>query len=366
MKNKVDILLTTYNTKIEYLREQLNSILNQTHTNFKLIISDDCSPNKEVRQILEEYKQKDDRIELYFQPQNLGYTKNFEFVLKKSTSYYIAFSDHDDIWYSKKIEEELKTLKEKNVDLVYCDAKQIDENGKNLHDSYLRYKHMPILNEKNNKKILPFARHIAIGCSQLFTKRVKELMLPFTQNTIAHDWLSLYIASRLNGIYCIDKPLFEYRLHGNNAFGGRSFKQNLQIWKKENGNNFKSYLEYRHKAITDTYLAGVLMCQDYSEKVTKYKKNLKNQLKTEESNKQYILDNKIKNIELNKSQEKQLLKIQKNVIKYFKKSQKAKILYWPIHKYFRYMYFKNIKSRKYKEIVILHFPILGYFVFKIA
>ena len=108
------------------------------------------------------------------------------------------------------------------------------------------------------------------------------------------------------------------------------------------------------------------MCQDYSEKVTKYKKNLKNQLKTEESNKQYILDNKIKNIELNKSQEKQLLKIQKNVIKYFKKSQKAKILYWPIHKYFRYMYFKNIKSRKYKEIVILHFPILGYFVFKIA
>ena len=366
MKNKVDILLTTYNTKIEYLREQLNSILNQTHTNFKLIISDDCSPNKEVRQILEEYKQKDDRIELYFQPQNLGYTKNFEFVLKKSTSDYIAFSDHDDIWYSNKIEEELKTLKEKNVDLVYCDAKQIDENGKNLHDSYLRYKHMPILNEKNNKKILPFARHIAIGCSQLFTKRVKELMLPFTQNTIAHDWLSLYIASRLNGIYCIDKPLFEYRLHGNNAFGGRSFKQNLQIWKKENGNNFKSYLEYRHKAITDTYLASVLMCQDYSEKVTKYKKNLKNQLKTEESNKQYILDNKIKNIELNKSQEKQLLKIQKNVIKYFKKSQKAKILYWPIHKYFRYMYFKNIKSRKYKEIVILHFPILGYFVFKIA
>ena len=367
MEEKVDILLTTYNTKIEYLKQQLDSILNQTYTNFKLIISDDCSPNKEVRNVLEEYEKKDNRIELYFQPKNLGYTKNFEFVLTKSTSNYVAFSDHDDIWYSNKIEEELKTLKEKNVDLVYCDAKQIDENGKNLHDSYLRYKHMPILNEKNNKKILPFARHIAIGCSQLFTKRVKELMIPFTKNTMAHDWHSLYIASRLNGIYCIDKPLLGYRLHGNNAFGGRSFKQNLQIWKKENGNNFKSYLNYRHKAITDTYLAGVLMCQDYSEKVTKYKKNLKNQLKTEEeSNKQYILDNKIKDIELNKSQEKQLLKIQKNVIKYFKKSQKAKILYWPIHKYYKYMYFKSIKSRKYKEIVILHFPIFGYFVFKIA
>ena len=367
MEDKVDILLTTYNTKIEYLKQQLDSILNQTHKNFKLIISDDCSPNEEVRTVLEEYKQKDNRIELYFQSQNLGYTKSFEFVLTKSTSDYIAFSDHDDIWYPNKIEEELKTLKEKNVDLVYCDAKQIDENGKVLQESYLRYKHMPILNENYNKQILPFARHIAIGCSQLFTKRVKELMIPFTKNTMAHDWHSLYIASRLNGIYCIDKPLFEYRLHRSNAFGGRSFKQNLQIWKKENGNNFKSYLEYRHKAITGTYLAGVLMCQNYSDKVTKYKKKLENQLKTEkESNKQYAIDNKTKNIALNKLQEKQLLKTQKKVIKYFKKAQKAKILYWPIHKYYKYMYFKNIKSRKYKEIVILHFPIFGYFVFKIA
>lgn len=363
MEEKVDILLTTYNTKIEYLKQQLDSILNQTYTNFKLIISDDCSPNKEVRNVLEEYEKKDNRIELYFQPKNLGYTKNFEFVLTKSTSNYVAFSDHDDIWYSNKIEEELKTLKEKNVDLVYCDAKQIDENGKNLHDSYLRYKHMPILNEKNNKKILPFARHIAIGCSQLFTKRVKELMIPFTKNTMAHDWHSLYIASRLNGIYCIDKPLLGYRLHGNNAFGGRSFKQNLQIWKKENGNNFKSYLNYRHKAITETYLAGVLMCEDYSNKITEYKKKL-DYSANEQSNLNSEFENK--NIPTNKKQENKLLKTQKDVIKYFRNAQKSKIVYFPVHKYFKYMYFKNIKSRKYKEIILLHFPILGYFVFKIG
>lgn len=219
MENKVDILLTTYNTKIEYLRKQIDSILNQTYKNFTLIISDDCSPNEEVRIVLKEYEKKDNRIKLYFQEKNLGYTKNFEFVLTKSTAEYIAFSDHDDIWYPNKIEESLKMLKEKNVDLVYCDAKQIDENGNILHESYLRYKNMPILNEEKYKKILPFARHIAIGCSQLFTKTVKEKMLPFTENTIAHDWHSVYIADKLKGIYCIDKPLFKYRLHGNNTFG---------------------------------------------------------------------------------------------------------------------------------------------------
>lgn len=331
MEDKVDILLTTYNTKIEYLKKQIESILNQTYKNFTLIISDDCSPNEEVREVLKEYEEKDKRIKLYFQEKNLGYTKNFEFVLTKSTANYIAFSDHDDIWYSNKIEDSIKTLKEKNVDLVYCDAKQIDENGQLLHESYLRYKNLPIINERYQKNILPFSRHIAIGCSQLFTKEVKDIMLPFTPHTMAHDWNSVYIASKLKGIYCIDKPLFEYRLHANNAFGGRNFKQNMQIWKKENGNTYKSYLKYRHKVITETYLAGVLMCKEYCDKINHEDK---------------------KNIE-------------KDIIKYFEKSQKSKIIYLPIHKYFRYLYFKGIKKRKYKEIMILHFPLISYLIFAV-
>ena len=55
MEEKVDILLTTYNTKIQYLKEQIDSILKQTYKNFNLIISDDCSPNKEVREVPKEF-----------------------------------------------------------------------------------------------------------------------------------------------------------------------------------------------------------------------------------------------------------------------------------------------------------------------
>lgn len=347
MEDKVDILLTTYNSKIEYLKEQLDSILNQTYKNLKLIISDDCSPNEEVRKVLKEYEQKDNRIQLYFQQQNLGYTKNFEFVLTKSTADYIAFCDHDDIWYPNKIEESLRTLKEKKVDLVYCDARQIDENGKILHESYLKYKNMPILNEKYQKEILPFSRHIAIGCSQLFTKRVKDLMIPFTENTMAHDWHSLYIANALNRVYCIDKTLFGYRLHGNNAFGGRSFKQNVKMWKEKNGNSYNSYLKYRHRAITETYLAGVLMCEDYRNRISEYIK---------------IHSKEINNkIDFNKQ-----LKSEKEIIEYFKKAQKSKVLYFPIHKYFKYLYFKGMKKRKYKEIMILHFPLVSFLFFSMV
>ena len=80
---KVDILLATYNTNHEYLKQQIDSILNQTHKNIHLIISDDNSTDIGVKQILEQYSQKDERVELYLQTQNLGYIKNFEFLLNK-------------------------------------------------------------------------------------------------------------------------------------------------------------------------------------------------------------------------------------------------------------------------------------------
>ena len=54
---QIDILLTTYNGE-KYLKEQIDSILNQTYTNFRLLISDDCSKDSTI-QILKEYEQKD-------------------------------------------------------------------------------------------------------------------------------------------------------------------------------------------------------------------------------------------------------------------------------------------------------------------
>ena len=84
MKEKVDILLTTYNTHILYLKEQIESILNQTYKEINLLISDDASTKKEVRKTLQEYKKKDNRVKIYLQEKNLGYIKNYEFLLRKS------------------------------------------------------------------------------------------------------------------------------------------------------------------------------------------------------------------------------------------------------------------------------------------
>jgi len=186
---------------------------------------------------------------------------------------------------------------------------------------------MPVIKGENN--ILAFSRHIAIGCSQVFTKKIKENMLPFTKGMMAHDWIPVYLADRVGyGVEYIEKPLFGYRLHTDNVFGGRSLKQNLGNWKQNHGKSFKSYKEYRKDAITRAYLSGVLMCKEYNEKLG--------------------IDT---------------TKLQNNVIKYYEKCLKTKVISFRIDKYMKYLSFKGIGKRRLKEIMLFHFPIISYLVF---
>lgn len=324
MKEKVDILMTTFNTDIDYLKKQIDSILNQTYKNISLLISDDNSTKKEIISILEEYEKQDDRVKIYVQKNNLGYIKNFEFLLKKSTANHIMFSDHDDIWYENKVEKSLNKLIESKMDLVYCNAKQVDENENVIKENYFKYKNVPLITGTSK---LAISRCIGIGCSQIFTKNVKDKMLPFTNNVIAHDWLAAFIANEDNGITYIDEPLFGYRLHNTNVFGGRSLAQNLSRWKSENGKSYKSYLKYRKENVIDkAYLKGAEMCLEYAQK---------------DEDKFFL--NKI--------------------IEYYENIKKSRFINFHILKYFKYLGGRNLLKKMLKELIIFHFPVLGYLIF---
>ncbi len=321
----VDILVTTYNSNQKYLKKQLDSILNQTYKNIKVIISDDKSTNFRVLKTLEEYEKKDKRVIVYAQAKNLGYNKNFEFLLKQSTAEYIMFCDHDDIWHEDKVRKSLERLKEKCVSLVYSNSTQINEKGEVLKQDYFKYKNMPKISGKNNH--LAISRYAGLGCSQIFTKEVKKRMLPFTKKVIAHDWLAGFIASELNGIDYIEDTLFDYRLHTNNVFGGRSLSQNLSTWKENKGKSYESFLEYRKYIIDSAYLDGAKMCLEYS-----------------------LLDsNKI---------------FTEKLIKYYENLKVSKYINFHLIKYFKYLSGKNLLKKMVKEIAIFHFPLLAYICFK--
>ncbi len=326
MQEEVDILLTTYNTKIEYLKQQIESILNQTYQNFRLLISDDDSTKKEVKTILEEYQKQDKRMIVYSQERNLGYNQNFEFLLKQANAKYIMFADHDDVWYPQKIEKSLQKIKEEDVDLVYCNAHQINEKGEIIQQNYFRYKNVPLIHGKDK---LAISRCVGIGCSQILTDDVKNKMIPFKKEVIAHDWLASFLANEGKGIAYIEQPLFGYRLHTDNVFGGRSLAQNLSQWKKENGTSYESYLQYRKEKVIDkAYLEGANMCLTYVMK---------------EENKAFL----------------------EKLIKYYTSLEKSKYINVHIFQYFKFLAGKNLAKKMIKEWMIFHLPVLGYLIFKI-
>ena len=323
MEELVDILVTTYNTKEKYLKKQIESLLRQTYKNIKIYISDDNSSDEKVAKILKEYAKKDDRVKIYIQQKNLGYNKNFEFLLQQSTAEYIMFSDHDDIWHKDKVEKSLQKIKEENVDMVYCNCRQVDENDIVLQDDYFKYKNVPLVKGKSK---LAISRCVGIGCSQIITKAVKDKMIPFKKEVIAHDWLAAFIANEGKGMCYIEETLFDYRLHNTNVFGGRSLSQNIARWKQENGGGYESFLNYRKDAINRAYYGGIKMCKEY----------------------------------VNNKQDELFIEMAE---KYYESILTSNKINFKLSGFFKILSGKNQFKKMIREIALFHFPIFAYIKF---
>lgn len=219
MQEKVDVLMATYNGE-KYIKEQIESILNQTYKNIQLIISDDCSTDG-TKEILQQYEQND-KVKVFYHEKNLGYIKNFEFLLKNVESNLYMLSDQDDIWKKEKIKESVKKLKTEKLDLVFGDLEVVDNNLNIIYKSFDKYMK---LDRKINKCItsykLQYLYNCMTGCTILSKKELldKILPLPSTSKYMVHDyWIGLMVA--LNGkIGYIKNPYIKYRQHGSNQIG---------------------------------------------------------------------------------------------------------------------------------------------------
>ena len=104
----ISVLMPVYNTKEEYLRASIESILNQTFKNFEFIIVNDGSTNN-VEEVILSYK--DDRIK-YFKQENQGIVRALNNAWSKASGKYIARMDSDDIAYPERFAKQIKFLEE--------------------------------------------------------------------------------------------------------------------------------------------------------------------------------------------------------------------------------------------------------------
>ena len=123
----ISVCMATYNGE-KYIREQMDSILQQLGEGDELIISDDLSSDKTV-EIIKSYKDK--RIKLYIHGDNHGFVRNFENALVHADGDIIFLSDQDDIWMPDKVKVTIAALA--NCDFTVSDCITINENEQVPH-----------------------------------------------------------------------------------------------------------------------------------------------------------------------------------------------------------------------------------------
>lgn len=146
MNYSVSVVLCSYNGE-KYVKEQIDSILNQSYPVYELIIQDDCS-NDNTMEILMQYE-SDPRVKIYANPKPLGFNANFLTAILKTSGDYIACSDQDDIWKTDKIKVLINHIKNNN--LIFHDSILFTTDishplgmrnlpNQNLHETYLLLK----------------------------------------------------------------------------------------------------------------------------------------------------------------------------------------------------------------------------------
>ena len=124
---KIDIILPNYNSE-NFLFETIDSILNQTYTNWELIIVDDNS-NSETKQILKQYSSHP-KIKIIWLKKNKGPGFCRNIAMRNSQSEYIAFIDSDDIWEKNKLFEQLSFMINNDFEFTYTNYTTFKTNEK--------------------------------------------------------------------------------------------------------------------------------------------------------------------------------------------------------------------------------------------
>lgn len=269
---QIAILMATYGGG-KYLKEQIDSIIHQTNTDWTLYIQDDGSKDNTL-QIINSYS--DSRIVLV----DVGLIRqgagmNFLSLLNMVESDYYMFADQDDVWFSDKIEKSYSRIKEVenkgNIEkpiIVHTSRTFVDKdlniilnnefNPRKKSDETV-IKKMELL---KNPNILAIYTCVG-GCTMMFNHNVKNYVFPYL-NIRVHDSVCAMAVANAGGIIStIIEPTMYYRLHESNTCGVSSnkilpkllhifdsYKSNIKgfyIWKLYGKGNFFKFLYYRIK-----------------------------------------------------------------------------------------------------------------------
>ena len=218
----VAVILGYFNGQ-NYVRDQLRSILNQSHSAVHIYLCDDKSePRFSIDRLRLDSGQLS-QISIGVRPSNVGFTNNFLNALTSISDdfEYFAFSDQDDIWHQEKLERALAALAKASSEkpALYCARTEIADA---TCEQTLGYS--PRFN-KPASFANALVQSIGGGNTMVFNKAAKDLILEATQDAtvVSHDWWCYQIVSGAGGYVVYDpEPCLKYRQHTNNLVGANT------------------------------------------------------------------------------------------------------------------------------------------------
>lgn len=201
----VSVIMPVYNTREKYLREAIESILNQTFTDFELVIVNDGSTDENCEKVILSYN--DNRIKYYKNSQNSGlvYTRNR--LLELAQGEYIANMDSDDVSFPNRLEKQIEYFKSHpEISLLGSWAISIPSND--------------TMRAPKSIKIMDIISDCPCIHPTVMFRRAdfEKYGLKYSSNLISAEDYDLYASAiKYVNITNIQEPLLYYRRHGNNV-----------------------------------------------------------------------------------------------------------------------------------------------------
>lgn len=219
-KPLIAILMAVYEPRLDWLREQLESLEAQTYPNLKLYIRDDCSPTvpfEEIRKCAAECV-RSFPCEIERNEENLGSNGTFERLTQEAEGEYFAYCDQDDVWLPEKLAVLREELEKDGSLLVCSDMYVIDGNGKRTADSITKIRRHHVFRSGDDLAPGLLFHNFVSGCAMLISAERAKSAVPFCPYMIYDHYLTLF-ASEHGSVRSIDKPLIRHRVHQTNQTG---------------------------------------------------------------------------------------------------------------------------------------------------
>lgn len=266
MKDKkeplVSVIIPTYN-RSDWLKEAINSVLEQTYKNYEILVIDDGSEEK----ISDLDILKNDKIR-YFYNSNHGVAYSRNYGIKKAIGKYVAFLDSDDFWHRDKLKVQVSNLEETGAKWSQHNYYYYDDDQKKVTARINTYKY-----RDSYKYALFCSFKVQTSCFMADREAVISNNCYFDENKTFGEDVEFYLKMvKLYPLQCLNEYLGYFRIRGSNA--GKDVKKQIisraVFWNEHKldqyvRNHMSQKTEYAYKWCTHINNEIILSCKFLSE-----------------------------------------------------------------------------------------------------